>query len=140
MFTSARVRILYIDDDPGLCRLVQKNLERQGYAAEIATDGVSGLARIAQGGIDVIALDHYMPNQDGLETLASIRDLADPPPVIYVTAMQEVRVAVAALKAGASDYVVKDAQGEFLPLLQRAIDAAVHAVVLRRAMETVEAE
>jgi len=133
-------RILYIDDDPGLCRLVQRDLERRGYVVEIAPDGASGLVRIAQGGIDVVALDHYMPNQDGLETLASIRDLAEPPPVIYVTAMQEGRVAVAALKAGAADYVAKDVQGEFLPLLQRAIDAALDAVMLRRAKEAAEAE
>jgi PAS domain S-box-containing protein len=115
-------------------------LERRGYVVEIAPDGASGLVRIAQGGIDVVALDHYMPNQDGLETLASIRDLAEPPPVIYVTAMQEGRVAVAALKAGAADYVAKDVQGEFLPLLQRAIDAALDAVMLRRAKEAAEAE
>src|SRR5580698_2715708 len=98
--SARRARILYIDDDPGLCRLVQKDLERQGYAVEIATDGASGVARIAEGGIDVVALDHYMPNQDGLETLAGIRTLAEPPPVIYVTATQEGRVGVAALKAG----------------------------------------
>jgi PAS domain S-box-containing protein len=137
---ARRARILYIDDDPGLCRLVQKDLERQGYVVEIATDGASGLARIAPGGIDVVALDHYMPNQDGLEILASIRNLAEPPPVIYVTAMQEGRVAVAALKAGAVDYVVKDVQGEFLALLQRAIAAALDAVMLRRAKEAAEAE
>ena len=133
-------RILYIDDDPGLCRLVQKDLERQGYVVEIAVDGASGLARIAQGGIDVIALDHYMPNQDGLETLASIRNLAEPPPVIYVTAMQEGRVAVAALKAGATDYIAKDVHGEFLPLLKRAIDTALDAVMLRRFKKAAEVE
>jgi PAS domain S-box-containing protein len=138
--SAPRARILYIDDDPGLCRLVQKDLERQGYAVEIATDGVSGLARTAQGGIDIVALDHYMPNQGGLETLAGIRNLAEPPPVIYVTAMQEGRVAVAALKAGAADYVAKDVQGEFLALLQRAIKAALDAVMLRRAKEDAEAE
>ena len=137
---APRTRILYIDDDPGLCRLVQKNLERQGYVVEIALDGASGLARIAQGSIDVVALDHYMPNQDGLETLASIRNLAEPPPVIYVTAAQEGRVAVAALKAGAADYVAKDVPGEFLPLLQKAIGAALDAVMLRRAKEAAEAE
>ncbi len=133
-------RILYIDDDPGLCRLVQKDLERQGYVIEIAVDGASGLARIAQGGIDVIALDHYMPNQDGLETLASIRNLAEPPPVIYVTAMQEGRIAVAALKAGATDYIAKDVHGEFLPLLKRAIDTALDAVMLRRFKKAAEVE
>src|SRR5665648_112159 len=129
--SAPRARILYIDDDPGLCRLVQKDLERQGYDVEIATDGTNGLARIAKGGIDVVALDHYMPNQDGLETLANIRNLAEPPPVIYVTAMQEGRVAVAALKAGATDYVAKDVQGEFLPFLRRAIEAVLDAVMLR---------
>src|ERR1700722_1153397 len=137
---APRARILYIDDDPGLCRLVPKDLGRPGYVVEIAGDGASGLVRIAQGGIDVVALDHYMPNQDGLEILAGIRDLAEPPPVIYVTAMQEGRVAGEALKAGAADYVVKDVQGEFLALLQRAIDAALDAVMLRRAKEAAEAE
>jgi PAS domain S-box-containing protein len=138
--SAPRARILYIDDDPGLCRLAQKDLERQGHVVEIATDGASGLARIARGGIDVIVLDHYMPNHDGLETLAGIRNLEEPPPVVYVTATQESRVAVAALKAGASDYVAKDVQGEFLALLRRAIDAALDAVMLRRAKEAAEAE
>src|SRR4029077_21080124 len=138
--SAPRTRILYIDDDPGLCRLVQKHFERQGYVVEIATDGPSGVARIAESGIHVVALDHYMPNQDGLETLTSIRALAEPPPVIYVTAMQEGRVAVAALKAGAADYGAKDVQGEFVALLQRTIDATLGAVMLRRAKDAAEAE
>ncbi len=137
---AVSTRVLYIDDDPGLCRLVQKDLERRGYIVEIALDGASGLARAGQGGIDVIALDHTMPNQDGLETLARIRQLTEPPPVVYVTAMREVLVAVAALKAGAVDYVAKDTQGAFLVLLQRAIDAAVDAAALRRAKKAAEAE
>ena len=132
--------VLYIDDDPALSRLVYKDLERRGYRVELAADGASGFARAAQGGIDIIALDHYMPNQDGLETLASIRTLAEPPPVIYVTATQEGRVAVAALKAGAADYVPKDVHGEFLPLLHSAIDAALTSVKLRRAKDAAEAD
>src|SRR6202011_6125188 len=63
-----------------------------------------------------------------------------PPPVIYVTAMQEGRVAVAALKAGAADYVAKDVNGVFVALLQSAIDATLDAVMLRRAKEAAEAE
>ncbi|MEJ0069662.1 MAG: PAS domain-containing protein [Pseudomonadota bacterium] len=72
--------------------------------------------------------------------MASLRELAEPPPVIYVTAMQEGRVAVAALKAGAVDYVAKDVQGEIVVLLQRAVDAAFEAVMLRRAKAAAEAE
>lgn len=135
------LRLLYIDDDPGLARLVQKGLERRGgYAVETAADGASGLARIARSGIDVVALDHYMPGQNGHETLAAIRALPDPPPVVYVTGTQESSVAVAALKAGAADYVIKTVGGEFLDLLCAAIDQAMQSVRLRRAKEEAEAE
>ncbi|GGF65355.1 two-component system sensor histidine kinase/response regulator [Azorhizobium oxalatiphilum] len=137
---SAGVRLLYIDDDPGLGRLVQRQLGRRGYLVELATCGEDGLARIAAGGIDVVALDHYMPGQDGLETLAAIRLLASPPPVVYVTGTQESRVAVAALKAGAADYVVKDVQGDFIELLDSAMAAALQQVKMHRAHEAAEAE
>jgi CheY-like chemotaxis protein len=58
---DAPARILYIDDDAGLCRLVQRALEARGYAVEVCADGAQGLARVARGGIDAVALDHHMP-------------------------------------------------------------------------------
>jgi DNA-binding response OmpR family regulator len=65
-----------------------------------------GLARAAA--FDIIALDHYMPGQDGLDDPARImRRCRAGPPVVYVTGSEESRIAVAALKAGAADYVVK---------------------------------
>ena len=140
MTENSPLRILYVDDDPGLARLVQKGLERRGYAVETATDGATGLDRVRRGGVDVVALDHYMPGQDGLETLADIRALPDPPPVVYVTGTQESSVAVAALKAGASDYVIKSIGDEFLDLLENAIRHARNGVGLRRAKEAAEAE
>ena len=138
--SQAALRVLYIDDDPGLARLVQKSLERRGYAVEVAHDGPSGLAILAASPVDVVALDHYMPGQDGLATLAEIRALGDPPAVVYVTGTQESSVAIAALKAGASDYVLKTAGGEFIPLLERAIGQSAEAGRLRRAKEAAEAE
>ena len=138
--TEGPLRVLYVDDDPGLARLVQKGLERRGFGVETATDGLAGLTRLAEGGIDVVALDHYMPGQDGLETLAAIRALPDPPPVVYVTGTQESSVAVAALKAGASDYVVKTVGDEFIPLLAAAIEQSMQAVRLRRARDEAVAE
>jgi two-component sensor histidine kinase len=132
------VRLLYIDDDPALVRLIQRELTRRGYAVETASDGEQGLARIHSGGIDAVALDHYMPGQDGLETLARIRDLADPPPVIYVTGTNESSVAVAALKAGAADYVVKDVHKDFYDLLDAAIRSAMESTGLRRAKAAAE--
>lgn len=140
MMAESGIRILYIDDDPGLARLAQKSLARAGFTVEIATDGPSGLARIAQGGIDAIVLDHAMPGQDGLATLAEIRRGDDPPPVIYATGNEDGRVAVKALKIGAADYVIKSADGEFFALLQAAIEGALEAARLRRENESIQAE
>ncbi|MCF6112179.1 response regulator [Mesorhizobium muleiense] len=134
------IRLLYIDDDAALSRLVRKEFERHGYIVEIAPSGEEGLGRLRTGGVDVVALDHYMPGRDGLETLAAIR--ADPmaPPVVYVTGSEEGRVAIAALKAGAADYVIKDIGGEFLALLRAAIESALAQARLRREKEAAEAE
>jgi two-component sensor histidine kinase len=138
--TGSPLRLLYIDDDPGLARLVQKGLARRGYVVEMAGDGPSGVAKLTAERFDVVVLDHYMPGQDGLTTLAEILAMADPPPVVYVTGTQESSVAVAALKAGASDYVVKAVGAEFLDLLEAAIRQACESKRLRRAKETAEAE
>ncbi|RYZ66826.1 MAG: response regulator, partial [Proteobacteria bacterium] len=137
---EAPLRLLYIDDDPGLGRLVQRQLGRAGYEVEVQTSGPEGLQRLTEETYDAVALDHYMPGQDGLETLAAIRALPDPPPVIYVTGTQESRVAIAALKAGAADYVIKEIQGDFVELLGSAIQDAVEKVELRRAREAAEIE
>ncbi len=136
----APIKLLYIDDDPGLGRLLQKQFGRMGYEVEHVLDGASGIAAIREGNFDVVVLDHYMPGQDGLATLAEIRALPDPPPVIYATGTSEGKVAVAALKAGAADYVVKDIAGEFPPLLHAAAMAAMEAVRLRREKEQADQE
>lgn len=135
---AGRGRVLYIDDDPGLGRLVQRALAARGYAVELALDGDAGLARLGRGDIDVVALDHHMPGQTGLDILPAIRALPEAPPVVYVTGSEDSRVAVAALKAGAVDYVWKDLQGQFRELLGEAIDTALRQEALRRDKERAE--
>ena len=135
----AAPRILYIDDDPGLGRLVQRALQARGHSVEVVLDGCAGLARLREGGIDLVALDHHMPGQTGLDLLPEIRALPDAPPVVYVTGSEDSRVAVAALKAGAVDYVWKDVQGQFRELLGEAVDTALRAEALRRDKERAEA-
>ena len=115
--TSTLPTLLYIDDDADLARLVERGLKRQKFAVELAPDGNSGLARIRQGGIDVVALDQHMPGLDGLETLAEIMKTPGAPPVVFVTASQDSKIAITALKEGASDYLVKDTQGDFVSFL-----------------------
>ena len=132
MSDTAR-RVLYIDDDEGLRRLVSRALSRRGYEVTLAADGREGLALARDGGFDVVALDHYMPGLSGFETLtALLAELAAPPPIVYVTGSDETRVAVAALKAGAADYVVKVVGEEFFDLLDSAFNQALEQVRLRR--------
>ncbi|GAA0676365.1 two-component sensor histidine kinase [Sphingomonas insulae] len=83
----------------------------------MAEGGSEGVLLAATQPFDLIAVDHYMPGMDGLETLARIGDLPAPPPVVYVTGSDEGRIAVAALKAGAVDYVVKTVGEDFFDLL-----------------------
>jgi len=132
--------LLYIDDDEGLARLVDRGLSRLGFHVVHAAGGAQGLERLQQGGIDVVALDQYMPGLDGLETLERILALPHAPPVVFVTAAQDSSIAVTALKAGAADYLVKDVQGEFIPLLQVAVDGALRQARIQKARDDAEAE
>jgi two-component sensor histidine kinase len=132
--------LLYIDDDKALARLVERGLTRLGFKVVHAEGGVEGLARLQQGDIDVVALDQYMPGLDGLETLARLMEVPDAPPVVFVTASQDSAIAVTALKAGAADYLVKDVQGAFIPLLQVAAEGALRQARLQKARDEAEAE
>ncbi len=132
------IRVLYIDDDPAVARLVQLHLRRTGCTVREAHDGASGLALARGERFDVVALDYYMPGRDGLELLADLRALPEPPPVIFVTGAEEPRIAVTALQQGAADYVVKDVQGAFLPNLSNAIRRAIEQDRLRRDKEAAE--
>jgi two-component sensor histidine kinase/CheY-like chemotaxis protein len=132
--------LLYIDDDAALARLVERGLKRQGYRVVHAASGDIGLSRIAQGGIDVVALDQYMPGLDGLETLERIQAIPNPPPVVFVTASQDSKIAVTALKSGATDYLVKDTRGDFVPLLHVAAESALQQAQIRKARDDAEAE
>lgn len=129
-------RILYIDDDPGTRRLVEKLLGRRGHTVVPAESGAEGLKLAGEGGFDLIAVDHYMPEMGGLETLQALGEIPDSPPVVYVTGSEESSVAVAAIKAGASEYVVKSTGDDFVGLLEQAFGQAL----TRRRLEEQKAE
>jgi two-component sensor histidine kinase len=138
--TTAMPTLLYIDDDEALARLVDRGLTRLGFNVVHAASGQHGLNRLNEGGIDVVALDQYMPGLDGLETLEQILALSNAPPVVFVTASQDSAIAVTALKAGAADYLVKDLQGDFIPLLQVAVNGALRQARIQKARDDAEAE
>ena len=140
MTTTPLPTLLYIDDDAALARLVTRGLSRLGFIIEHASDGESGIARIKRGGIDVVALDQEMPGLDGLATLKRIWAIQPSPPVVFVTASQDSKIAIDALKAGAADFLVKDTQGEFIPLLDIAAKAALKHALIQQARDDAEAE
>ncbi len=136
--TSPPVRILYIDDDIGLARLVEKAFGRDGWEVIWAPDAKSGLARLEFGGFDVVALDQFMPVRDGIDVLPELLAHPNAAPVVFCTGSNDGALAVAALKAGASDYVIKDASGSFVALLKAAIEQALETARLRRDHDAAE--
>lgn len=132
--------ILYIDDDDGIRRLVSRALTRKGFDVSLAASGAEGVDATRVGAFDLVAVDHYMPVQDGLATLQALRALPDCPPVVYVTGSEESRIAVAALKSGADDYVVKSVGEEFFDLLASSFEQVLERAQLRREREQAEIE
>ncbi|WP_246734780.1 sensor histidine kinase [Chelativorans sp. ZYF759] len=134
------VRILHVDDDVALARLLQKALGRRGFEVDNATDIESALQRIAADEVDVVVLDHYLAGHTGLELLSRLADVPLPPPVVYVTGSSDASIAIDALKAGATDYVLKTVGDDFFVLLAGAIEKAYRKARLQRAKEQAEAE
>ena len=136
----AQPHVLYIDDDPGIGRLVQRHLQRIGFRVTLAADGAQGLALAAAQRFDAIGLDHYMPGADGLEVLEALCRADRRPPVIFVTGADEPRIAVTALKNGAADYVVKDVHGTFIELLGASISQEITRARLQHERDAAEQE
>lgn len=120
-FRSA-LNVLFVDDDEGLGVLVRKRLAPRGHHVEAAVTSDEALARIAQGGIDVVALDHTLVGETGLDILQRLGPRGPRPPVVYVTGQADARTALAALRAGADEYVIKDTGPEFYELLTAAVE------------------
>jgi two-component sensor histidine kinase len=131
-------RVLYIDDDAGIRRLAERSLTRRGYAVTLAERGAEGVALAAAERFDLVAVDHYMPEMDGLDTLKRLRALPSPPPVVYVTGSDESSIAIAALKAGAADYVVKAVGSDFFDLLSNAFEQVLARAALEAAKSDAE--
>ena len=125
-------RLLFIDDDPGLRRLAQRALARHGFDVDCAASGAEGVAMARDKHYALATVDHYMPEMDGLATLEQLQALPNAPAIVYVTGSEEGRVAVAALRAGAADYVVKTVGDDFFSLLAAALDHVRERAALAR--------
>ena len=113
-------RILLVDDDLDIARLVQHILSSHGFGPAVqVTTGQEALASLQ--GIDIVLLDQQLPDTSGLAVLDAIRARPNPPAVVLVTAHGNESLAASALRRGADDYLAKDAAlGDLLPqILER---------------------
>jgi DNA-binding NtrC family response regulator len=109
--------VLVVDDDPVQRRLLEAMVRRFGYEALVAASGEEALTILRSesgGGIDVVVLDLMMPNVDGMMVLARLREAGVETPVIVQTAHGSIEAVVAAMRAGAIDFVVKPVGAERL--------------------------
>jgi two-component sensor histidine kinase len=134
------VRLLYVDDDAGLGRLVSRALASHGIDVRHAETGDDALHILQSEAFDVLALDHDLLSETGLDVMARVREAGSDIPVIYVTGSEDARVAVAALKAGAVDYVWKDVQGHYRELMGQAARSALAQQQLKREAEAAQQE
>lgn len=100
-------KILIVEDEVKLARMLEMELTYEGYQVEKALDGQTGLEKARSAGADLILLDIMLPVLSGLEVLRRLNQEGNPTPVILLTARDSVADKVSGLDAGASDYVTK---------------------------------
>ncbi|HKK01140.1 MAG TPA: response regulator, partial [Desulfuromonadales bacterium] len=111
--------LLVVDDDLFFRRLYSELLREDGYQVEAVSSGEEALARLSEGGVDVVLTDMVMPGEDGLSVLRHAREMENPPEVVLVTGHATLESAIQALKDGARDYLVKPFNPEELRHLVR---------------------
>jgi two-component system response regulator HydG len=142
--TAKKAKILVVDDEASARSGLGKLLEQEGYSVVQAADGREALDAVAEEAPELIITDLKMPNMDGMQLLAKIRESYDAIPVIVATAFGEVSSAVTAMRAGAADYLTKPIDFDALLLgvertLQRR-ELAVEAENLRRQLRARDSE
>ncbi|MFE7778917.1 response regulator transcription factor [Streptomyces sp. NPDC057445] len=100
-------RILIVDDEPAVREALRRSLAFEGYATEVAVDGVDALAKVESYAPDLVVLDIQMPRMDGLTAARRIRSSGSTLPILMLTARDTVGDRVTGLDAGADDYLVK---------------------------------
>lgn len=104
---SSKVRVLVVDDEPSARSGLERLLKQSGYDVRTAADGVQALEVAADSAPDVVVTDLKMPNMDGMTLLAKLRTQDVDLPVLVATAFGDVEAAVAAMRAGAADFLTK---------------------------------
>jgi putative nucleotidyltransferase with HDIG domain len=102
-----REKILVVDDEEAIREVVSTLLEARGYECAIVENGRLALEKFKSDTFDLVLSDIVMPEMDGLKLLGHLRVLSPDAPVIMVTAMHDISIALEAIRAGAYDYILK---------------------------------
>ena len=129
--------ILCVDDDPSVCSALEGTLRRAGHSPIIASGVPQALSEVAKGGVDLIVSDYQMPGLTGIEFLTLLATEGHDVPLIMLTGYASIHHAVAAVKAGAIDYLQKPFEREQLEL---AVAQALAHARLRRENESLRRE
>lgn len=107
---QSQQRLLIVDDDEGICRLLSAILKRRGYEVESCLSGGAALERLRGGGVSLLVLDLYLPDMNGQDLVKMLSEEGILPPYIVISGVDDVRVAVKLMQLGALDFLPKDAQ------------------------------
>ncbi len=142
--TTPKARVLIVDDEAAARSGLEKLLRHEGYEVDTAEDGAVALERAAERPPDVVVTDLKMPKMDGLELLRRLHEIDRDLPCIVATAFGDVTSAVAAMRAGAEDYLTKPIELDALLVgLERALERReirVEAENLRRQLRERDGE
>jgi two-component system, OmpR family, KDP operon response regulator KdpE len=125
---NGKSRILVVDDEPQLTRVLRTGLKSHGYDVRTAADGLSGFETFKDWGPDLVITDLAMPNMNGLELCRKLREVSQVP-IIVLSAKGEEKTKVEALDLGADDFVTKPfGIDELLARIRAALRRAVTPV------------
>jgi two-component system, OmpR family, copper resistance phosphate regulon response regulator CusR len=111
------MRLLLVEDDPGIVRFVARGLQEQSYAVDVASNANDALYQVEINDYDLVILDVMIPGKNGFEVCQAIRGLGKRMPILILTARDAVEDRITGLDSGADDYLTKPF--EFRELLAR---------------------
>lgn len=134
------VTILLIDDNRDQITITKKTLARshQDYQLDSAANAQEGLEKLSTGHYEIVLCDYRLPDMSGIEVLKQLKEQGSDCPFIIVTSMGNERLAVEAMKLGASDYIVKDSSYE--EILPEVIRQSLERSQEKRERERLEVE
>src|ERR687883_1410219 len=119
---SRKIRVMVVDDDAVLRKLLSDQVARMGFDSGTASSGEEALGALGKSDFDVVLLDIRMPGLSGLDALREIRKLEDPPEVIMLTADTSLGTGLEAMRLGAYDYLTKPATLDEIEAVVRKAD------------------